>query len=251
MQHVILYAHPNPKSFSATICDHLGQLSQDLGNTVDMRDLYKMNFNPVLSASDFNAIRSGKVPSDIAVEQKAIKNADLISLIFPLWWTGYPAILKGWIDRVLLNGFAYQHAGDDGIKPLLTGKRIQIITTMGAAVDEYEENGLMDAMAMTMGDNVWSFCGCDDAGMIVLGEVPGMSDSDRRAMLSEIEDSLVAALSANNLTERKQKTSGNSAKKSAKAKSGAAKKAKNTKSPKKAPKPAQKKPALKKPTQKK
>ncbi len=196
MQHMIVYAHPNPKSFSATICDHLGQLSSDLGNTVVTRDLYKMNFNPVLSAEDFQEIRSGKTPADVAQEQKIIAKSDLISLVFPLWWTGYPAILKGWIDRVLLNGFAYKHSPKDGIQPLLTGKKVQLITTMGAAVDEYENSGLMDAMAMTMGDNVWSFCGCDDAGMIVLGEVPGMSDKDRLAVLTEIEDSLVMALSA-------------------------------------------------------
>lgn len=195
MQHLIVYAHPNPKSFSATICEHLCHLSEDLGNTVVIRDLYKMNFNPVLSAEDFQLIRSGKTPADIAAEQKFIAKAELISLVFPLWWTGYPAILKGWIDRVLLNGFAYKHSPKDGIQPLLTGKKIQIITTMGAAVEEYEQNGLMDAMAMTMGDNVWSFCGCDDAGMVVLGEVPGMSDKDRLAVLSEIEDSLVMALS--------------------------------------------------------
>lgn len=197
MQHVIVYAHPNPKSFSASIRDHISSLSTDLGNNVVVRDLYKMKFNPVLSGDDFTAMQKGSIPADIKVEQAFIAETDLITLIFPLWWTGYPAILKGWIDRVLLNGFAYKHTPKDGIKPLLTGKKIQIITTMGASVDEYENNGLMDAMAMTMGDNVWSFCGCDDAGMIVLGEVPGMTDQDRLGILGEIEDTLVLAMASN------------------------------------------------------
>jgi NAD(P)H dehydrogenase (quinone) len=194
MRHIIILAHPNSSSFSASICQHLAELSSNLGNDVIVRDLYQLKFNPVLSADDLKALHSGKLPRDIAEEQKWVASADLISLIFPLWWTGYPAILKGWIDRVLLNGFAFKHSAKNGIEPLLTGKKIQIITTMGASVDEYEQNGLMEAMAMTMGDNVWSFCGCDDAGMIVFGEVPGMGDKERMTALREIESSLVAAL---------------------------------------------------------
>lgn len=246
MQHVIVYAHPNPKSFSATIRNQVEQLSSDLGNKVTTRDLYKMKFNPVLSADDFTAIRSGKTPADIKQEQTIIAGADLITLIFPLWWTGYPAILKGWIDRVLLNGFAYQHSANEGIKPLLTGKKIQIITTMGAAVEEYERNGLIDAMAMTMGDNVWSFCGCDDAGMMVLGEVPGMGDADRLAILSEIEDSLILALSSAQASAASN--SPTSKKKSKSTKQKASKKAKPSKAPtKKAPaSKAKRKPAPKK-----
>lgn len=230
MQHLIVYAHPNPKSFSATIRELIEQLSSDLGNKVITRDLYKMKFNPVLSAEDFQAISKGKIPADIKQEQSTIAGSDLITLIFPLWWTGYPAVLKGWIDRVLLNGFAYQHSAKDGIKPLLTGKKIQIITTMGAAVEEYERNGLIDAMAMTMGDNVWSFCGCDDAGMIVLGEVPGMGDNERLSILAEIEDSLILALSsAKNPPKTKEAKKTSSPKKSSKTKTKSAAKSKANK----------------------
>jgi NAD(P)H dehydrogenase (quinone) len=196
MHHLIVFAHPNPKSFSATILDHIQRLSEDLGNTVSVRDLYKMKFNPVLSADDFSTIQNGMTPKDVETEQSHVAAADLITLIFPLWWSGYPAILKGWIDRVLLHGFAFKYSPKSGTTPLLTGKKVQIITTMGASVEEYENNGLMDAMAMTMGDNVWSYCGLDDAGMVVLGEIPQMSDQERIAILGEIEDTLVLALAS-------------------------------------------------------
>lgn len=218
MQHLIVYAHPNPKSFCATICDQLTRLSQDLGNSVMVRDLYKINWNPVLSAKDFADIQKGTLPADIKNEQEFISEADLITLVFPLWWTGYPAILKGWVDRVLLNGFAYQHKAKQGIKPLLTGKKVQIITTMGASVDEYEKNGLMDAIAMTLGDNVWNFCGCDDGGMVVLGDVPGMSDKERMAVLSEIESSLVFAMASEGKKSPSKSSKKSSAKKTAKPK---------------------------------
>jgi len=195
MQHLIIYAHPNPKSFSAAVCDRISALSRGTGNKVVIRDLYHEKFNPVLSADDFKALKVGNTPKDIIAEQNFVKNSDLITVIFPLWWTGYPAILKGWIDRVLLNGFAFKHSPESGITPLLTGKKVQLITTMGASVEEYEENGLMDAMAQTMGDNVWGFCGCEDAGLVVLGEVPGMGDQERAAILSEIEDTVLQTIS--------------------------------------------------------
>ena len=197
-----------------------------------MRDLYNLKFNPVLSAEDFVSLQKGVTPNDILDEQASIDAAELITVIFPLWWSGYPAILKGWIDRVLLHGFAFKHSPKTGVTPLLTGKKIQIITTMGASVEEYETNGMMDAMAMTMGDNVWSFCGCDDAGMVVLGEVPGMSDDERNSILSEIEDTLVLAMATD--------SNKPAAKKAAPKKKPAAKKA----APKK--KPAAKKAAPKK-----
>jgi NAD(P)H dehydrogenase (quinone) len=155
-----------------------------------MRDLYSLNFNPVLSAEDFKQLRAGATPKDIATEQLHVKKADVITLVFPLWWTGYPAILKGWIDRVLQNGFAFTFSQKDGIVPRLTGKKVQLITTMGSSVDEYEENGLMDAMAMTMGDNVWSFCGCEDAGLIAIGEVPGMTEGERKRLLQDLVDAM-------------------------------------------------------------
>jgi NAD(P)H dehydrogenase (quinone) len=235
MNHLIVYAHPNPKSFCSAIFDHISALSEDLGNKVSKRDLYKNKFNPVLDASDFVSIQKGNIPKDILTEQKLISEADLITIIFPLWWTGYPAILKGWIDRVLLHGFAFKYSREKGVTPLLNGKKVQLITTMGASVDEYESNGLMDAMAMTMGDNVWSFCGCEDAGMIVLGDIPGMSDKDRQNILTEIEDTLILAMSSSKKPVRE--TSSPKAKSAAKAKKAPNKKLKSSlkKAPKKSP----------------
>lgn len=190
MNHLIVLAHPNPASLCAAICSKIADVSSRNGHKVEIRDLYSLKFNPVLSAEDFKQVRAGATPKDIAVEQLHVKKAEVITLVFPLWWTGYPAILKGWIDRVLQNGFAFTFSQKDGIVPRLNGKKVQLITTMGSSVDEYEENGLMDAMAMTMGDNVWSFCGCEDAGLIAIGEVPGMTEIERQKLLNDLTDAM-------------------------------------------------------------
>lgn len=190
MNHLIVLAHPNPASLCTAICNKLADVSTRRGHEVEIRDLYRLNFNPVLSAEDFKQLRAGTTPKDIATEQQHLKKADVITLVFPLWWTGYPAILKGWIDRVLQNGFAFTFSQKDGVIPRLTGKKVQLITTMGSSVDEYEKNGLMDAMAMTIGDNVWSFCGCEDAGLIALGDVPGMTETERQKLLQDLTETL-------------------------------------------------------------
>jgi hypothetical protein len=62
----------------------------------------------------------------------------------------------------------------------------------------------MDAMAMTMGDNVWSFCGCEDAGMIALGEIPGATDSERQKILRELSKTLEQALTSASNTKGKK-----------------------------------------------
>ncbi|KAG8562906.1 hypothetical protein GDO81_015863, partial [Engystomops pustulosus] len=94
------------------------------GWTVLVSDLYEMKFNPVLSRNDITgkakepsrfkygaeilaAWKEGRLAKDIKEEQKKVDRADLIIFQFPLYWFGLPAIMKGWVERVLSMGFAY------------------------------------------------------------------------------------------------------------------------------------------------
>src|SRR6188768_1179271 len=100
MKNLIIYAHPNPASlnhfFKQTILETLKQSTDE----VIVRDLNEINFNPVLSLEDMNGQRMGKVAEDVQKEQDFITWADRIVFIYPIWWTGMPAIMKGYIDRV-------------------------------------------------------------------------------------------------------------------------------------------------------
>lgn len=158
MNHLILSAHPSPNSFSNYLAQQLTIKYEELGWEVDLRDLYKINFNPVLSASDLSKMKSGETPDDIKVEQDIVAKADLISVIYPLWWASFPAILKGYIDRVFTNGFAFRYS-PEGVVGLLTEKRVVLHTTMGNTVEEYEEKGLIDAFRASQGDEVFTYCG--------------------------------------------------------------------------------------------
>jgi len=84
MKTLVIYAHPNPKSFNAAIKDTLVEELTNKGHEVRVRDLYEMNFNPILSGRDFEQMQSGNMPQDIAEEQKHITWADTLILVYPV-----------------------------------------------------------------------------------------------------------------------------------------------------------------------
>ncbi|SSY93038.1 General stress protein 14 [Aggregatibacter aphrophilus] len=126
MKHLIISAHPNPQSFNRALVEEVIKATRQVGAETVVRDLYTLDFNPVLSWSELNATMEGIVPAEIKFEQKLIAEAELITFIYPLWWMGFPAILKGYLDRVLSYGFAYQN--ENGVSVgLLGNKRCNIL----------------------------------------------------------------------------------------------------------------------------
>lgn len=160
MKHLIIYAHPNPESlnnhFKTTLVNHLQQNSHD----VVVRDLYQLNFNPVLSLADMAGQQKGQVADEVKLEQEFIDWADCITFIHPIWWTGLPAIMKGYIERVFSYGFAYRY--DQGVqKGLLLGKQTVIINTHGKSHEEYNAIGMDKALSLTSDKGIYSYCGLD------------------------------------------------------------------------------------------
>eukprot|EP01107_Rhizomastix_libera_P015954 TRINITY_DN635_c3_g1_i3.p1 TRINITY_DN635_c3_g1~~TRINITY_DN635_c3_g1_i3.p1 ORF type:complete len:123 (+),score=19.25 TRINITY_DN635_c3_g1_i3:146-514(+) len=118
MSTVIIYAHPKETSFNhailKSVTDHLDKKHEKYV----VRDLYAMKFNPVDYADQSN--------EDVAVEQKIIKEAKRIVIIAPMYWYSFPAILKGYIDRVFTYGFAYEFSAA-GPKGLLSHIDIKMV----------------------------------------------------------------------------------------------------------------------------
>lgn len=160
MNHLIIYAHPNPKSLNASFKTEIFNYLTKKGNKVIIRDLYQNQFNPVLSLEDLNGQRQGEVAGDVRQEQEFITWADIITFIHPIWWTGLPAILKGYIDRVFSYGFAYRY--DKGIqKGLLKEKQAVIINTQGKSAEEYWESGMDKALSLTSNEGIYRYCGLE------------------------------------------------------------------------------------------
>lgn len=105
------------------------------GYQITLLDLYKNNFEPVLTQQERESYYQENFNDDLLVNEiEQLKQAESLVLVFPTWWFGFPAILKGWFDRVWAPGHAYNHASDLGaITPLLDNlNEVKVITTLGS-----------------------------------------------------------------------------------------------------------------------
>jgi NAD(P)H dehydrogenase (quinone) len=158
MKHLIVYSHPNPNSLNSYLKNVLVNHLEENKHEVIVRDLYLLNFNPVLSLDDMAGQLKGLVVDDVKQEQEFITWADCITFIYPIWWTGLPALMKGYIDRVFSYGFAYIY--NQGIqKGLLTGKQTVIINTHGKS--EYEAIGMDTALQLTSDKGIYTYSGLE------------------------------------------------------------------------------------------
>lgn len=111
MNVLIVYAHPNTNSFNHAILDQVKRGLEDGRHVFNIIDLYEDNFNPVLVFNE-NTKRSNLMNNSEAKHyQDLIKQADHLIFIYPVWWYGMPAILKGFFDRLFMSGFAYTNKG--------------------------------------------------------------------------------------------------------------------------------------------
>lgn len=162
---LLVYAHPEPRSLNGALRDVTVAALRESGHAVQVSDLYAMNWKAVADAADFfgrnpddrlhyarasrEAYAEGTQTQDIADEQQKLVQADAVILQFPLWWFGPPAILKGWIDRVFANGFAYgvgisetRPAGTRYGEGNLAGKRALIVVTTGGREPHFSGRGI-------------------------------------------------------------------------------------------------------------
>nr|WP_315026866.1 NAD(P)H-dependent oxidoreductase [uncultured Chryseobacterium sp.] len=158
MKHLIIYVHPNENSLNHNLLDHITEILRTENQEIRIRDLYALSFDPVLSLQDMQGWYAGQVSDDVKQEQEHISWADQVTFIYPIWWTGLPAVMKGYIDRVFNYGFAYRY--DQGIqKGLLKGKKAVIINTHGKSHEEYQQSGMDIALSLTSDHGIFKYSG--------------------------------------------------------------------------------------------
>ena len=195
MKHLIISAHPNPQSFNRALVEEVIKATRQAGGKTVVRDLYTLDFNPVLSWRELNASMEGIVPAEIKFEQKLITEADLITFIYPLWWMGFPAILKGYLDRVLSYGFAYQNENNISVG-LLGNKKIQQFITMGNSIEKYQQLGFDKALKSCLVDGLFNFCGITDIQHDIFGNIHLLDETDRQTILISVFEKTFKNLTA-------------------------------------------------------
>lgn len=151
MNVLIVYAHPDPHSLNASLKNYAVQHLEAAGHTVQVSDLYAMEWNATLSASEIPEREHHR--ADVLREQEKLRWADAVIFQFPLWWFSMPAIMKGWFDRVYTLGFGYgvgEHSdrrwGDRYGEGSLAGKRAMLMVTTGGWESHYGPRGINGAI---------------------------------------------------------------------------------------------------------
>ncbi|WP_280239556.1 NAD(P)H-dependent oxidoreductase [Nocardia abscessus] len=155
---LVVYAHPKPDSLTGALKDVAVRQLRTQGHEVRTTDLYAMGWKAAADTDDFGAVEepnfmlasgvayhNGTLSPDIRAEQEKLLWADAVVLHFPLWWFGMPAIMKGWVDRVLTCGFAYG-AGGTALPRygagVLAGRRAMLVVSIGGKQPSYSDRGI-------------------------------------------------------------------------------------------------------------
>ena len=178
----IVYAHYNDASFNAAIKKKFTETAKEQGHEIDSVDLYKEKFDPVFS---------GEEPDAVVIDhRKRIEKSDTIVLIAPIWNFRMPAILEGWIDKVLAPPWAFKFKklfGNYGY-PIgnLEGKKAIVFCTYGSpqfAIRTFFLN--MQTKRLRRG--VFNICGIKDVIYKRYFAVPFVSDDKRKKFLNDVE----------------------------------------------------------------
>lgn len=159
MQALIVVAHPERESLSHQLALQVGRGLHEHGHQFELADLAAEGFDPRFSAADLAVHRQRATPpADVAREQARIERADALVLVHPVYWWSMPALLKGWIDRVFANGWAFDYA-DEKLTKKLRHLRVQWIALAGTAPGTYERHRYRDAMQVQIEHGIFDYCG--------------------------------------------------------------------------------------------
>ncbi len=191
MKALVILAHPNRASFNHAISDVVIEALNKLGHEVFFHDLYEENFDPILPAHEFP--KDAPLPPHIEQHCKEIAAAEGIIVIHPNWWGQPPAILKGWIDRVIRPGVAYEFLeGDEGegVPNGLLGAKIAVVFNTSNTSTEREQTVFGDPLETLWKICIFGLCGVTNFYRRVFNIVVISTQQQRKDWLKEVEQTV-------------------------------------------------------------
>lgn len=181
---LIINGHPDKESFCHALHRSYKQGSLEKGNEVKEVILTDMNFNPNLA---YGFRKRTELEPDLIEAWEKILWAEHIVWIYPTWWAAFPAILKGFIDRVFLPGFAFEYQTDSPFpKKLLLGRTSEIISTMDTPVFYYKWI-LSDVGGKLIRKNIGAFCGIKNIRTTYLATLKTSTPEQREKWLEKVK----------------------------------------------------------------
>lgn len=162
MHTLVVVAHPERKSLSHQLASTLASTVAELSKsgTVEIADLAAEGFDPRFTEGDLKVHRfKAPPPDDVKVEQDRIDRADALVLLFPIYWWGMPALLKGWIDRVFSNGWAfdYEDSGPNGKR--LGHLSVHLLALAGGSEATFQKHGYDLSVRTSIDHGIFHYCG--------------------------------------------------------------------------------------------
>jgi NAD(P)H dehydrogenase (quinone) len=142
LKHAIIVAHPAGSSFTMAIAERYAETVRRLGHETKLRDLYRLGFDPVLKEDE----RQGHPRADVLAEWDALGEVDVFVFAYPVWFGAPPAILIGYIDRVLGAGRTRGVAADREPASILHGKHLVSLTLSGSMNAWLNERGVLGSL---------------------------------------------------------------------------------------------------------
>ncbi|MGL1862468.1 MAG: NAD(P)H-dependent oxidoreductase [Pseudodesulfovibrio sp.] len=189
MDILVILAHPDESSFNHAIAEQACETLKANGHTPIFHDLYKEDFDPRLPGQEI--ARNVELPAEIAKHCDEIANADGIIIVHPNWWGMPPALLKGWIDRVIRPGIAYEFIeGDSGEgvpSGLLKADKALVFNTSNTE-KEREQKAFGDPLERIWKDCIFDLCGVPEFHRSMFGVVVTSSQEERQQWLREVKE---------------------------------------------------------------
>lgn len=208
MKVLIVCAHMDENSFNAAMLNVAQKTLISAGHEVQTSDLYKMNFDPVCRPGDFtspkdkghikydieqrHAVEKGGFTADISSELEKLMWCDQLILQFPFYWFGMPAIMKGWIDRIFVNGVVYG-GGKWYDRGGLRGRKAMLAFSTGCYPSMCGPDGIngdMDIILWPIQNGILRFSGMEVLSPHIAFSVAYGEDKDRKQMLVDYADRL-------------------------------------------------------------
>lgn len=182
---LIVFCHPdNQNSANAKILKRVKKTFEEYNIKYQVRDLYSMKFNPVMSKKELQEIREKKHLKSMEKERQYVKEAEVVVFIYPIWWNNMPAILKGYVDKVFSLGLAFSIDDEKG-KRNIKFKKAVVFNTMGSSEDAFAETGAGSAYKLINDDLVFGYAGFKVINHKIYG---GFNDIDEKKLDSYLLD---------------------------------------------------------------
>ena len=174
--HLVILANPAADGFDHAIATAYSQEVERLHKSVHVRDLYALGFDPVLRA-DERPTEPGWSPSpDVAAELELVRRCDIVVFIYPIWFGLPPAMLKGYVERVLGAGYSFRDLQVAAGQPPVAGKPLLSFSTSGASLPWLDEQGQVLSLKDIFDVYLWRGLGMSQADHVRIDSVvPGMN----------------------------------------------------------------------------